>query len=591
MSAIKKLIVLFSEHQRRQLLLLSLGLVIVGLVEAVGIASIIPFISVVTEPEIVHTNEYLQGVYTFFEFDSTNDFIVGLGILVLLILVVGNAFLVIINWKVARFSQMQTHYVSTRLLTQYLYQPYKFFLGRNTSDLSKNIHFEVQRCMGGVVIPLMQAFSRTVVALFLTVLLIVVDPVVALTAVFVLGASYWVIYNVVRSRLHIIGEKSTKTVGERFKVANEAMSGIKDIKLKGCESEFIESFSTASEKNARYATQSNVISITPRYALETIAFGGIVFMMIYLILNDQQGGDIVPLISLYALSGYKIMPALQQIYGSIANIKFHLPLLNILVDEMQSTNLLVSPKNNSLAIELRQKIQLKSVDFQYDGAKSPVLNKLSMDIHAKTTIGIVGSTGSGKTTLVDIILGLLPIKSGKMFVDDILINSSNIHNWQKNFGYVPQEIYLKDDTIANNIAFSDRIINQDSVIRASKLAELDKFVQTLPDKYNTIVGERGVRLSGGQRQRIGIARAMYNDPNILVFDEATSALDGITENVVMDAIHNLTHKKTIIIIAHRLTTVKDCDVIHVVESGEVAMSGTYEELVVRNEQFRKMLDV
>jgi len=498
---------------------------------------------------------------------------------------------VVMNWKVARFSQMQTHYISTRLLTQYLYQPYKFFLGRNTSDLSKNIHFEVQRCIVGVVIPLMQAFSRTVVAFFLTALLIAVDPIVALTAVFVLGVSYWVIYNAVRSRLHIIGKKSTKTVGERFKVASEAMSGIKVIKLKGCESEFVERFSAASEKNARYATQSNVISITPRYVLETIAFGGIVFMMIYLILNDQQGGEIIPFISLYALSGYKIMPALQQIYGSITTIKFHLPLLDILVDEMQSTNLSISPKNKSPAIELRQKIQLKSVSFQYDGTKLPTLNKLNMNIHANTTIGIVGSTGSGKTTLVDVILGLLPIEFGKMFVDDVSINSSNIQNWQNNFGYVPQDIYLKDDTIANNIAFSDRTINQESVVRASKLAELDKFVQTLPDKYNTIVGERGVRLSGGQRQRIGIARAMYNNPSILVLDEATSALDGITENVVMDAIHNLTHTRTIIIIAHRLTTVKGCDVIHIVESGKISMSGTYEELVARNEQFRKMLDV
>jgi len=193
--------------------------------------------------------------------------------------------------------------------------------------------------------------------------------------------------------------------------------------------------------------------------------------------------------------------------------------------------------------------------------------------------------------LVDVILGLLPIEFGKMFVDDVSINSSNIQNWQNNFGYVPQDIYLKDDTIANNIAFSDRTINQESVVRASKLAELDKFVQTLPVKYNTIVGERGVRLSGGQRQRIGIARAMYNNPSILVLDEATSALDGITENVVMDAIHNLTHTRTIIIIAHRLTTVKGCDVIHIVESGKISMSGTYEELVARNEQFRKMLDV
>ena len=195
--------------------------------------------------------------------------------------------------------------------------------------------------------------------------------------------------------------------------------------------------------------------------------------------------------------------------------------------------------------------------------------------------------------MVDIILGLLPIKSGEIVADEVSINSSNIHNWQKNLGYVPQNIYLTDNTIAHNIAFSvsDQMINLNDVVQAAKLAELDEFVQTLPHKYNTYVGERGVRLSGGQRQRIGIARSLYNNPKILVLDEATSSLDGITENVVMDAIHNLAHKKTIIIIAHRLISVKECDVIHMIDSGKITASGTYEELIESNEQFRKMANV
>jgi ABC-type multidrug transport system fused ATPase/permease subunit len=287
------------------------------------------------------------------------------------------------------------------------------------------------------------------------------------------------------------------------------------------------------------------------------------------------------------------MPALQQIYGSLANIKFHIPLLDMLVDELQETDLLNLSKNDLSAVDFHTKIQLKSISFQYANADLPTIDKLNMEIIPNTTIGIVGSTGSGKTTLVDIILGLLPIESGEMVADKVSINSSNIHNWQKNFGYVPQTIYLTDNTIAHNIAFSvsDQMINLNNVVEAAKLAELDEFVQTLPQKYNTYVGERGVRLSGGQRQRIGIARSLYNNPKILVLDEATSSLDGITENVVMDAIHNLAHKKTIIIIAHRLTTVEECDVIHMIDSGKITASGTYEELIGSNEQFRKMANV
>lgn len=593
MSVVKKLIIFFSRERLNQVIILFLGAIIMALIEVVGVASIIPFISAVTNPEIIQENKYLQSAYVFFEFNDSNQFIIGMGGLVLILLIIGNTFSAIMNWRIARFSQMQIHYISTKLLTQYLNQPYIFFLNHNSSDLSKNIHFEVQRCVGGIILPLMQALSRAVVTLLLIALLIIVDPIIAITVIFLLGSSYWIIYTFARKKLNSIGESSTKTVQRRFKIASEAMAGIKDIKLRNIEPDFISRFSYASKKNAEYATLSNVISATPRYALELIAFGGIISIMIFLVGSGQQGSEIIPRISLYALAGYRLMPALQQIYAALANIKFHLPLLNILVDELQETSLAGIVKNDLSSVNFHTKIQLKSISFQYANTNLPTIDKLNMEIIQNTTVGIVGVTGSGKTTLVDIILGLLPIESGEILADEVLINSSNVHNWQKNFGYVPQNIYLTDNTIAQNIAFSasEEMVDLDKVIEASKLARLDEFVQTLPEKYNTLVGERGVRLSGGQIQRIGIARSLYNNPKILVLDEASSSLDGITENVVMDAIHNLAHKKTIIIIAHRMASIKECDVIYMIDSGKITASGSYEELIENNKQFRKMANV
>jgi ABC-type multidrug transport system fused ATPase/permease subunit len=288
------------------------------------------------------------------------------------------------------------------------------------------------------------------------------------------------------------------------------------------------------------------------------------------------------------------MPALQQIYASSTQLKYNLPALDILVKDIASFDgeAQLLPKE-ATPLPFSKALVLKDIHFKYPNIDESVLKGLNLTIRPNTTVGFVGSTGSGKTTLVDIILGLLSPTQGKIFVDDVDITDKNISSWQANLGYVPQTIYLIDDTIARNIAFAvpDKDINMNRVAEAAKLAELDEFIQTLPQQFQTSVGERGVRLSGGQRQRIGIARALYHNPEVLILDEATSALDGITENVIMDAINNLSHKKTIMMIAHRLATVKECDVIYVMENGLFVDSGTYQELLENNEKFRKMANV
>jgi len=396
----------------------------------------------------------------------------------------------------------------------------------------------------------------------------------------------------IKNRISIIGLSSTKENFTLFKTADEAMSGIKDIKLHRSYDEFVNRFYSPSKKLASYGAQSNLFTTLPRFLLEIIAFGGIVAIIISLISTTKDGdnSNIIPIISLYVMAGYRLLPAFQQIYGGITKVKYSLPAFEIIVNELSISNNEKVETITDSSLLFKDKLQINDLSFSYDNSNLKVLDKLNLTIYPYTTVGIVGPTGSGKTTLIDVLLGLLSPESGFISLDGVDINKQNISSWQKNIGYVPQSIYLTDDTIEANIAFakSGNEVNTEKAKEAAKMANLHEFIMTLPEQYKSFVGERGVRLSGGQRQRIGIARALYHDPKVLVLDEATSSLDGITENAIMDAIHNLTHKKTIIIIAHRLSTVEECDIIHFISNGHIIDSGSYQHLIDNNEEFKKM---
>jgi ABC-type multidrug transport system fused ATPase/permease subunit len=293
------------------------------------------------------------------------------------------------------------------------------------------------------------------------------------------------------------------------------------------------------------------------------------------------------------MAGYRLMPALQQIYRGFTNIKFNLPAFETLVRDFSSSKDEKVEQKKHVQIPFKDKFEISQLSFSYESSYTKTLDELNLIVYPNTTVGIVGSTGAGKTTLIDLILGLLVPESGSISLDGVEINKHNISAWQNIIGYVPQSIYLTDDTIEANIAFANSRdeINIDKVIKAAKMANLHEFITTLPEQYKTFVGERGVRLSGGQCQRVGIARALYHDPKVLVLDEATSSLDGITENAIMDAINNLSHKKTIIMIAHRLSTVKGCDLIHFMSNGKIIENGTYQQLIASNEEFKKMASI
>ncbi len=407
--------------------------------------------------------------------------------------------------------------------------------------------------------------------------------------------SHALIYLRLRERLRHAGEELMQAFSERFRMSQEAMGGIKDVKLMGLEDAYLGIYKRAARRSARASAAIGVMSELPRFALEAITFGTLLTAILALLL--RSGGnisDIVPTLGVFAFSVMRLLPALQQIYHGLASMRGGKAVLDTLAVDFAEAGRIPRPLAvPSTLLVLEHALELSRVHFSYATAARPALTGLDLKIPARTTVGIVGGTGAGKTTLVDLILGLLVPEGGEIRVDGTPITLENRRNWQQSLGYVPQAVFLTDDDIAANIAFGvpREQIDMAAVERAARTAALHDFVTSdLPQGYATLVGERGVRLSGGQRQRIGIARALYRDPSLLIMDEATSALDNITERVVMEAVQNIRDDKTIILIAHRLTTVKTCDTIFLMEHGKLAAQGTYEELVAGNETFRRMAD-
>jgi ABC-type multidrug transport system fused ATPase/permease subunit len=595
---LKKVLKLLTKRERKRLYLLFVVMVVSAVIEVAGIASIMPFLSLITSPDLIQDNAILNRIYTDLSFESTNRFLIFTGVMVLIILVVSNLLVFLTNWGLARFSWMRNHSIARRLLRSYLSQPYSFFLNQNTSILGKNILSEVQIVVKGVIVPLLEIFSRGIVAVFIFIMLIVVEPVLALSSIIILGGAYILTYRIIKQRLNIKGKKRYKTNTERFKAVSEAFGDIKQLKLIGCENIFIKRFSKPSDEYAKHNASAQIIGHIPRYIIEVIAFGGIIIIVLYFLVTRKGLEDFLPIIGLYAFSTYRLLPSLQLIFTGIATARYNNPGLDSLYNEMYSfKERVVHPSLDKKKVEplsFCKILELKSITYVYPGTYKPVIKDLNIKIDVNTSIAFAGATGAGKTTIANIILGLLRPDSGKMIVDGVEITDENLSSWQRNLGYIPQDIYLQHDTVIKNITFGipyDKV-DMDSVIKSAKIANIHDFItEELPDKYNTIVGERGVRLSGGQRQRIGIARALYHDPAVLVLDEATSALDGATEQEVFKAIENIAKTKTLIIIAHRLTTIQDCDVIYVMENGKIVGTGRYDKLIKTNRVFKKIAKV
>lgn len=571
--------------------------------EVVSVASIMPFLSVASDPSIIQENAYLSWAYETFGFTDTNSFLITLGLAAFAALVLSNSFIVLTTWALYRYVWGRNHSLSKRLLSRYLHRSYEYFLTRNSSELGKNILEEVKEVTKDMLKPALLGGAKAVVALFIIGFLVFVDPVLALIVASVLGVAYTVVYLAVRNRLDETGAERVAENTARYKFVSEAFGGIKEVKLRGKENTFLNQYDGPSKRYSGVVAQYRVIKEAPRHILEAVAFGGIILIAVYLIAVQDSLQQVIPMLGLYAFAGYRLMPALQSAFKGIASARFNTAALQELhrdlikktsFDDANKQRSSVSENANQSIekLELDSSILFDKISYTYPGAKHPAIKDLSLEIQAHTTVGFVGKTGSGKTTTIDLILGLLRPQKGSIEVDSTPLQDGNIRSWQQNIGYVPQQIYLADASIAHNIAFGvrEKDVDMDAVRDAARRAHILDFVEKeLPQQWQTTVGERGVKLSGGQKQRIGIARALYHKPSVLVLDEATSALDQSTETSVMQAIYDLEGDHTVIMIAHRLSTVRRADNIFMLESGRKVGEGTYSELSEQNIKFKSMI--
>ena len=591
MQTLNKILFLLTTDERKKAVQLLIMIIVMALLDMIGVASILPFMAVLTNPSLIETNMILNFMFRtsgLLGVENNQQFLFSLGVLVFATLLISLIFKALTHYVQVQFVHMSGYSIGNRLVIRYLHQPYSWFLTRHSADLGKTILSEVQQIISAGMYPLMELIAKSMVTFAIIALLIVADPQIALIAGFLLGGTYGFIFYFIRPYLNKIGSERLKHNQIRFTAISEAFGAAKEIKVGGLEKTYVGVYSSSAKTFANNEASSKVVALLPRFVLEAIAFGGILLYILYTMGQNETFISALPILSLYVFAGYRLMPALQQIYTSLTRLTFVGPSLDNLYNDIKNLKPLNEDEDQSV-LSFNKSIDLKNIHYNYPNTSRAALKNVSFTIPVKSTVGIIGATGSGKTTVVDIVLGLLEASDGTLEVDGKIITNKNARSWQRSIGYVPQHIYLSDDSVAANIAFGidPKNINQSAVERAAKIANLHEFIkEELPQKYQTTIGERGIRLSGGQRQRIGIARALYHGPQVLILDEATSALDNQTEKGVMEAINDLSKNITTIIIAHRLSTVKNCHKIFLLEKGQLKNQGTFEELIKTNENFR-----
>lgn len=595
----KSISLLSAKEKARGVIVLILA-IIMALFEVAGVASVLPFLSVLANPSLIESNDFLVFIYEASGINSIDSFLYFLGFGAVGVIITAAIVRTLGQYALTRFAQMRRHSLASKLLTHYLSQPYSFFLNRHSSDLSKIILSEVDQVINGVFQPSAIMVGQIFTLIALMTFIFLVDPVVAVIASLVLASVYGLIFYSIQAFLKGIGENQIIANKERFEAAGEALGGIKDIKLLGREKYYIEKFNDPSIRMAKTISMSQVAGQIPKFTIEAIAFGGI--LLLSLVLLSRYGGheqnalgQVLPLLGLYAFAGYRLIPSVQLVYFAMTQVQFLSSAIDNIYNDLKSFNSEEISKNKDQIsiIEFNSSIEFRTIFYTYPKSENISINNISFKIEHGSSIGVIGSTGAGKSTLADLALGLLQPDQGQILVDGITLNSENISEWQKNVGYVPQDIFLVDSSIKENIAlgYSDQEIDDRKILKCAELAQLSSFIENeLPNKYLTMVGERGVRLSGGQKQRIGIARALYHDPKFILFDEATSALDNITEDHVMQSLESLSSIKTLLIIAHRITTLKFCKKIILLEHGKINAIGSFDELSVSNPLFKQMVN-
>ncbi|MBQ6432313.1 MAG: ABC transporter ATP-binding protein [Oscillospiraceae bacterium] len=580
MKLMKQLFYIFPLKQRLQYL----GLFILQLLETAldffGVALILPFVNLMVNAEQMQASWWYRLVTKVIGTAEMSSVLLFLTILMAVVYLVKNAFIMFLTWLRINFIGKSKIRMGARMITCYMHKPYTFHLQRNTSEIIRNINGDVNGAFS-VISAMFALISDALIVISLTTYLFAVDFQMTVGLLIALAICSAVYFLIVRKKIRTYGQKSRKVTAKMYKAIQQAMGGIKEVKIMGREKFFADVYKRCGTESVELSKRYSIVSAIPGRLIETLCMFAILTIVAIKIIKGEDLSEIVPNLSAFAVAAIRLMPRANSINGHINTITFNKPSLEALYEDLVESDREEAERqkeieekkrqNRSVNIGEERNIFARGITYTYPNKTEPVLKNVNMTVNAGESVGIVGVTGAGKTTLVDIILGLLKPQKGTVCYGALDIYE-DYGEWQKHIGYIPQYIYLVDDTIRNNVALGveEDQIDEAAVWRALENAQLADFVRSLEDGLDTVIGERGVRISGGQRQRIGIARALYYDPEILFFDEATSSLDNETEKAVITSINELGAQKTMIIVAHRLTTLSGCDRIYKVEGGGVS---------------------
>ncbi len=578
MNYLKKFFFIISQEQRYSLIYVFLLMLIGMVLETFSIGLVIPLINTMLQYDNT-TYRFNEILFYFFsrDFSLIELYLIGLSV-VLLVFTIKTLFMSYLYWKQYSFAYNVNRELSQKMYEGYVDLPYSFHLTNNSSLAIKNITNEVAN-MTGVVIQSLQVATDIFIFFGITCLLLYYQPVGAIGVGLMIGIPVFMFYRLFKERILKWGKQREINEGNRVKLIQEGIGGIKDIKVLGREKSFFESYSFYNYNQTRADQLKSFVTALPKQWIEYVSIIGIVILVLVLIFEGRNPESIVASLAIFAAAAFRILPSTNRILSGVQLIKYFVPSIDILDDLLKKFGNKENQINFSDKFSFKKNIRIENLCFAYPEQDKNVLNDINIDIKKGELIGVIGKSGSGKSTLINILLGLLDIKSGSIYVDDYDI-SNDFKRWQKLIGFVSQNIFLKNDTILNNIAFGihqDQIDTQ-RIQKCLELSNLDKFINELPKKLQTEVGERGIRLSGGQLQRIGIARALYENPEIIIFDEATSALDFETEKEVLKSINTLRKEKTIIMVTHRVNNLEKFDKIFFIEDGKMVKSGDYNEL-------------
>ena len=577
MKTIKKVWAILDKKQKIKVGFLMFMIFIGGLMETLGVTMVLPLLEAFTDTEKFSKNQIVAKLMDIFGIEDVNVVIILLIIALIGVFLFKNLYLLLQYYAQAKFINNNRSRVSKDLLALYVNRPYEFFLNTDTPTILRAVYSDMDHIFN-LILQYMMLATEVVVALCISIVIVIIDFKMTITIVLLMLLATLFVSKVVKKKLNKVGSEARKEQANLYKWVLQSATGIKDIKVLGCETYFTNEYGQCATRFAKYQAMNTVLTNTPRLLIETVAICGVLGYMAVNLLMGQEMGNMMGMIGAFGVAALRLLPSVNRLNTHMANISYYEPSLNdfyanVNMDELRGITEVLEEKEarkKEETLTLKDMVELKNITYAYPNTTKLIFDDADMEIPVGKSVGVVGSSGAGKTTVVDILLGLLKIKDGKILSDgkDIFENMSA---WINHIGYIPQTIYMLDDTIRNNVAFGVKPedIDDERVWKVLEEAQIKEYVEQLEDGLDSEIGERGVRISGGQRQRLGIARALYHDPELLVFDEATSALDTDTETAIMEAVENLHGRKTMVIIAHRLRTIENCDIIYEVKDGKI----------------------